>query len=58
MGQINRKQAREVLDIELKLAFKWNEAVIAWALLRYAEAIEVLSKEEYEYLNKAIQCLG
>lgn len=57
MEQINKKQAREVLDIELKIAFKGNDLYTAWVLLRYAEAIGAISKEEYKYLDKAIQCL-
>ena len=58
MDQINRKQAREVLDIELKIAIQGNDTYTAWALLKYAYMIEVISKEEYEYLDKAIRCLG
>lgn len=57
MEQINRKLAREILDIELKITFEKNDLYTAWVLLRYAEAIEVISKEEYRYLDKAIQCL-
>ena len=43
--------------MELKIAFQGNDRDTAWVLMRYAEAIEVISKEEYKYLNKAIRCL-
>ena len=57
MDELNRARAREILDMELKIAFQGNDRNTAWVLLRYAEAIEVISKEEYKYLNKAIRCL-
>ena len=57
MERIDRDLAREILDMELKIAFQGNDRDTAWVLLRYAEAIEVISKEEYKYLNKAIRCL-
>lgn len=57
MQEYDREWARELLDMELKIAFQGNDRNTAWVLLRYAEAIEVISKEEYKYLNKAIRCL-
>lgn len=57
MQEYDREWAREFLDMELKIAFQGNDRNTAWVLLRYAEAIEVISKEEYKYLNKAIRCL-
>lgn len=57
MERIDRDWAREILDMELKIAFRGNDRDTAWVLLKYAEAIEVISKEEYKYLNKAIRCL-
>ena len=57
MDELNRARAREILDMELKIAFQGNDRDTAWVLMRYAEAIEVSSKEEYKYLNKAIRCL-
>lgn len=57
MQGYDRGWAREILDMELKIAFQGNDRDTAWVLLRYAEAIEVLSKEEYQYLSKAIRCL-
>ena len=57
MERIDRDWAREILDMELKIAFRGNDRDTAWVLMRYAEAIEVISKEEYKYLNKAIRCL-
>lgn len=57
MERIDRDWAREILDMELKIAFQGNDRDTAWVLMRYAEAIEVISKEEYKYLNKAIRCL-
>lgn len=43
--------------MELKITFQGNDRDTAWVLLIYAEAIEVLSKEEYKYLCKALLCL-
>ena len=57
MDELNRARAREILDMELKIAFQGNDRDTAWVLMRYAEAIEVISKEENKYLNKAIRCL-
>lgn len=57
MQEYDREWARELLDMELKIAFQGNDRDTAWVLLRYAEAIEVLSKEEYKYLCKALRCL-
>ena len=57
MQEYDREWARELLDMEFKIAFQGNDRNTAWVLLRYADAIEVISKEEYKYLNKAIRCL-
>ena len=57
MDELNRARAREILDMELKIAFQGNDRDTALVLMRYAEAIEVISKEENKYLNKAIRCL-
>ena len=57
MEQIDKKWARKVLDNELLWAFELNKWQVASSLLRYAMAIEVISHEEYKYLNKAIECL-
>ena len=57
MERIDRDLAREILDMELKIAFQGNDRDTAWILLRYAEAIDVISREEYKYLCKAIRYL-
>ena len=57
MERIDRDLAREILDMELKIAFQGNDRDTAWVLLRYAEAIDVISREEYKYLCKAIRYL-
>lgn len=57
MDELNRARAREILDMELKIAFQGNDRDTAWILLRYAEAIDAISREEYKYLCKASRCL-
>ena len=57
MDELNRARAREILDMELKIAFQGNDSDTAWILLRYAEAIDAISREEYKYLCKASRCL-
>ena len=57
MERIDRDWAREILDMELKIAFQGNDRDTARILLRYAEAIDAISREEYKYLCKASRCL-
>ena len=57
MTKAEREKMREILDQELTYVIKKNDWMAAWVLLNYAMRTEIISKEEYEWLDAATDCL-
>lgn len=58
MTKEERRKMRKILDEELTFGFKKNEWFMSWALIWFALRVEVISEEEYKWLDAAAECLG